>query len=277
MMKLENWPGRWRVYQMLYLAFAATIALCVQNFWFPLAGSKVADQSDVYLFQSNVWHNEVFKRLEEISRSSPYDDLALTRERTIDFTYLNKVTAFHAQVRQILRVLGYEGELLIAMTKETARLIEKAGAHVHATQYRNAVTHLKQLEKEAIRQQKMREELEAFSAELRGAYLQTTTSKDDKDAAISHHVQQLKTMMKLFTKPELLLRPQDKPLAFLNEFGVVQEAMFKDYAASVVFYNERVEAQEFLRNLILTGLALVTGCLLFNAELRAWQSRNRSL
>ncbi len=273
-MKWKAWLGKWRVYQMFYLAFAAAIALAVQAFMFPLAGKKAQDHGAIYAFQNDIWSDQVFRRLEEISRSAPYDELALIQKRTPDPSYLNKVTTFHSQIRQILRLLGYQGKLTAGIVGEMVPMLQQVNADARPALIKSVKTHLQMLEKEASRQKKMREELEGFDAELRRAYAPAASSTTNKVDAAEQRVKQIRAILTLYSKPELLLRPGEDPLVFLKDFGRTQDAIFKDYTSLVAAYNQTVETQEFGRDLVMIALALITACLLFNAELKAWRSRN---
>jgi hypothetical protein len=272
-----NLQVKLRFLQILYLALAGAIALYVQSFLFPLAGKKAVDNGAMYAYQLDRWSDEVYKRLESVSRTTPYDRIALTEKRTLTYEYANDVLGFHAQMLQILRVLQYQGRVLVRVSGEMTHLLANVSDKQTLAIGREAFIHLKSLLDEAAAQDRMRVELEKFDAEFRTAFTPSDGTKLNQQQKIDLSIRQLKILSALYTKPELLLRPNEEPLRFLQRFGTVQDSIFKSYSKLVNDHNRRVENEEFVRDLVLIALAMLTGALVLEKELSAWRASNQAI
>jgi hypothetical protein len=265
---LISWRMKLRILQAVFLAFGTAVALFVQLFMFPLAGKRVSDNSASYAYQLDIWTNEIFSRFETISRTAPYDEIDLTKERQLTPEYINKVASFHTQILQVLRVLSYQAGVVARLASEVGTLTESGGS-LDKKSRQELVNGLQLFVMEAKRQAKMRSEIEQFNKQLREAYSPDAPPVENVDASVDRMIQQTNAIQVLFRKPELLLRPNENPLEFLQNFGKTQDVIFKSYSKLVAQHNQQVEAQEFYRDALQVVIALITACLLLDAELKA--------
>lgn len=271
--KIRMTKFRLRLVQILYLSFAGAIALAIQTFGFPLVGKKVEDRSSTYSYQLNFWSNEVFNRFEEISKLEVYERISFTQPRTDNDKFINDVAAYHSQMQHVLRLLSYQGQVLVRISDEMMPLIASTLPSAGKARREELKTHFKQFAEEAERQRKIKTELEQFSVQLRAAYSPLVGATPGQEQLAEAAMKRLKALIALGSNPELLLGKD--PLQFVRNFGKAQDEIFKDYGLLVEEHNRLVARDEFWRNFLLLMLALITASLMFNAELKAAQAVNQ--